>query len=76
MQPPTDKQVQGNHSHQEERKEIKPWSLEEKQLFYEGLNKHYKKFNLISQMVYLLKYICDRIDSKSVCYTSSSVLLS
>lgn len=38
----------------EEKREIKPWSPEEKQLFYEGFNKYYKRFNQIAEMVFLL----------------------
>lgn len=34
-----------------EKREIKPWSPEEKQLFYEGFNKYYKRFNQIAEMV-------------------------
>ena len=38
----------------EEKREIKPWSPEEKQLFYEVFNKYYKRFNQIAEMVFLL----------------------
>lgn len=40
-----------DHPPMEEKREIKPWSTEEKQLFYEGFNKYYKRFNQISEMV-------------------------
>lgn len=36
---------------QEEKRETKTWSLEEKQLFYEGFNKYYKRFYQIAEMV-------------------------
>ena len=35
----------------EEKREIKPWMPKEKELFYEGFNKFYKKFNQISELV-------------------------
>lgn len=41
----------GKHAVQEEKREIKPWSVEEKRLFYEAFNKHYRKYSLIHQMV-------------------------
>ena len=41
----------------EEKKENKSWSLEEKQLFIEGFNKHYKQFGPIAEKVFILKAI-------------------
>lgn len=38
----------------EEKKETRPWNPEEKQLFYKGFNKYYKKFQQISEMVWIL----------------------
>lgn len=38
----------------EEKKETRPWNQEEKQLFYKGFNKYYKKFQQISEMVWIL----------------------
>ncbi|KAK8830734.1 hypothetical protein WA577_004461, partial [Blastocystis sp. JDR] len=35
----------------EEKKETRPWNPEEKQLFYKGFNKYYKKFQQISEMI-------------------------
>ena len=36
----------------EEKKETRPWNPEEKQLFYKGFSKYYKKFQQISEMVW------------------------
>ena len=47
----TEAQPTGEPSGQEEKRESKPWSPEEKQIFYEGFNKHYKKYALIHEMV-------------------------
>ena len=41
----------GKQTAQEEKREIKPWSVEEKRVFYEAFNKHYRKYSLIHQMV-------------------------
>ena len=42
----------------EEKKETRPWSPEEKQLFYKGFNKYYKKFQQISEMVWIHRNTC------------------
>ncbi|KAK8814452.1 hypothetical protein WA538_000271 [Blastocystis sp. DL] len=47
----TEAQPTGEPSGQEEKRESKPWSPEEKQIFYEGFNKHYKKYALIHEML-------------------------
>lgn len=47
----TEAQSTGEPSGQEEKRETKPWSPEEKQIFYEGFSKHYKKYALIHEMV-------------------------
>lgn len=35
----------------EEKRDVRPWLPEERQKFYECFAKHYKKFNIISEMV-------------------------
>ena len=36
---------------QEEKRESKPWTIDEKKAFYEGFSKYYRKFASIQEMV-------------------------
>ena len=59
----------------EEKRDARPWLPEERQKFYECFAKHYKKFNIISEMVDCLEEFCNCIDSYTFIYSGSSVFL-
>ena len=45
---------------QEEKRESKPWTIEEKKAFYEGFGKYYRKFTNIQEMVGIALLVIDR----------------
>lgn len=60
----------------EEKRDARPWLPEERQKFYECFAKHYKKFNIISEMVAIYHFQLIWIDPNTIVHAGSAILLS